>query len=146
MRVKSKVDFGIALILVLMPIATLLTSVKVFVERGGEEGLISLAAFGIIVASYIFLVFPLYYEFERDGLLIRFGLIRYRIPYKDIEHVRSVRSVMGAPALSLERLEIHHGKALPTMISPRDRQEFLKALSARTSHLRLIDGELGRFK
>lgn len=86
------------------------------------------------IALVALLSWPTRYELRADELVIRSGVIRYRIPYGDIRGVTPSRNPLSAPAWSLDRLRIDRPKGY-ALISPRDRPGFLAALAARTPHL-----------
>lgn len=73
---------------------------------------------------------PCRYTLMPDHLLVRCGVQRWEIPYREIKSMRQSYNPITAPALSLRRLEIRHGPEL-TLVSPRSRDEFVKALRAR---------------
>ena len=70
-----------------------------------------------------------YTLFDRE-LVVRSGLIRWRIPYSEITGVRSTRNPLSSPAWSLDRIEIGYG-AKTILVSPRDHSGFLLALARR---------------
>ena len=75
---------------------------------------------------------PVEYAIEDDVLRIRSGFVSYRIVLGSIVRVEPTRSILSAPAWSLDRLRIvfRAGKGLETalMISPADKKEFVHAL------------------
>jgi len=93
---------------------------------------ISIVTFVLLLAA----TFPLYYELRERALVIRSGLFRWRIPLASIDEVRPTRSIMSAPALSLDRLIIRFrnesGRSRFAMISPRDREGFVREIEERT--------------
>lgn len=90
---------------------------------------------GVSLAALLLLVaWPVHYTLDEHQLVIRFGMMRARIPYAEIQEVSPSRSLLAGPALSRDRLLIRHrgGEAL---ISPRDQQGFLRELAARDAGL-----------
>ncbi|MFT4194101.1 PH domain-containing protein [Ottowia sp.] len=77
------------------------------------------------------------YRLEQDALAIRCGPFRWRIPLKDIRAVEPSRSWLSSPALSLDRLRIRHGRAGQVLVSPKDRQAFVRALRRRNPHIQI---------
>ena len=94
-RFKSKVDWWLAVLLCISPIISLFVLVKLYV--GGDLNA-WLGWFGILIVGIVYggLLFPFYYEIEKENLLIRFGCLRGRIPYKRIKQVVPTRSPMPA--------------------------------------------------
>lgn len=76
---------------------------------------------------------PCYYVLEDDHLFIRAGVWKWRIPYADIQSVKPSQSMLAGPALSFQRIEIVSGQAGSILISPVDREGFIRALQQRMS-------------
>ena len=77
------------------------------------------------------LLVPCRYTLEADHLLIRCGLIRQRIAYRDITAVVPSSSLLSAPALSLKRVRVSYGRMSSQLVSPREREVFIQALLER---------------
>jgi len=84
-----------------------------------------------VCGIYFGLVFPLKYGLDETNLLVRFGLVRQRIPLVDISEVRPTHNPLSSPALSLDRLHVQYGPGFfkAVMISPADRNRFLDELA-----------------
>ena len=129
---KSELDWWIGSILVAVPTLTLILVVSA-VARGDREAI--LAALGgcvAVAAIYVLLVVPVRYGVGDDDLVVRFGVVRQHIRYESILEVRPTRSPLSSAALSLDRLAIRTGSGplKLTLISPRDRDEFLSLVAA----------------
>ena len=130
----SKVDAWIVLIMVAAVAGVIVLG---FVVRPTSASA-SLGAFagagGIAVLMLAFAV-PCRYTLAADALLIRAGLFRQRIAYRDIAHVEASSNPRSAPALSLQRVEIAYaGKT--QRVSPRDRELFMTLLRQRVAAAR----------
>jgi len=79
------------------------------------------------------------YAFERDALTIRSGPFRWRVPFAEIHCVEPSQNPLSSPACSLDRLLIQYGTRR-IMVSPLDRNGFLRRLAAMCPQLRL-EGE-----
>ena len=141
-RFPSKVDWWLGAILVaVIPVSMLASAYVAF--SAGQTGM-AVASVAFVLLLYVGLVFPMYYELEADSLLIRFGLMRSRIPYAAIKAVSPTRNPLSSPALSLDRLHIDcdrnfgHG----VNISPKEKQRFLEELAKRAPHLELAGDRL----
>jgi len=88
----------------------------------------------LLISMVALLSWPTRYELHDQEIVIRSGVVRYRIAYASITRVIPSRSVLSAPAWSLDRLRIDHARGY-ALISPRDKPGFLKALAARAEHL-----------
>jgi Bacterial PH domain len=71
------------------------------------------------------------YDLTDDFLLIRSGPFRWRVAIADITSVAPTRNPLSSPALSLDRLRIDYGQGRAIMISPSNRDDFVRALEAR---------------
>ena len=84
------------------------------------------------------------YEISDDELRIRCGPFRQRIPLQEIKEIKKTRSPLSAPACSLDRMEIGYGKSKRVMISPADKENFIKTIVEKSPHIQL-DQELRRY-
>lgn len=135
MRYRSKVDWWLGVLIVAVPAIGLVTALMLQLSGDGSAivGWLSLAGIGLL---YAVVVWPVEYTLEADDLVVRFGVVRSRIPYRSIRGVSPTRSVLASPALSMDRLGIDTGGTLGPMISPADPDAFLAELAARAPHLR----------
>jgi len=96
--------------------------------------LIALVVFPVLVFAAVgLLTWPIHYDIEPPVLLIRSGIIRWRVPIAGITAVHPTRNPLSSPAWSLDRLRIEYlagDKRRAIMISPRDKSAFLDDLRA----------------
>jgi hypothetical protein len=142
-RFPTKVDTWLAIVLAL--VATVAIVGTIFVaQRGGTDFYIGVGALGFFAAIILLLVWPMHYDLEPSELVVRFGVVRLRIPYERIDAVKPTRNPLSSPAMSLDRLEIRYrrsnGKQTWVLISPREKGRFLGEL-ARISGIHRVDGE-----
>jgi hypothetical protein len=71
------------------------------------------------------------YTVTETDLLVRSGPISEKIPLASIKKISATRSILSAPALSLDRLKVQYGKFGAVVISPDDKQAFAQAILAR---------------
>jgi membrane protein YdbS with pleckstrin-like domain len=149
MRYPTKVD---GWLVVVLGIAAILP-VVIAVAGWRAEGLGSPTAWlaiGIVAMSALcvgVMALPTYYEVGPDRLTIRSGILRWDVPLSSIESVVRTRNPMGSPAWSLDRLEVRWvraGTVQSIMISPLDREAFLRELATREPALSLRGYELWR--
>jgi hypothetical protein len=139
-RYPSKIDWWLGVLLVVPLAAALGTAIAL--QLGGEAGsaIVGWLALLGVVALYVVVVWPVAYELTGDAIVVRFGLMRWRIAYRSIREVKPTRSLLASPALSLDRIVIDTDGSLAPMISPADRDGFLTDLTARVPHL-VHDGD-----
>ncbi len=135
----SKVDTWLAIVLAIAPIAC--TFAAIAATMAGENALVAFGGVAFIAAIYLGLVFPMRYAITDDTLVVRHGLVRQHVPLASITDVRPTHNPLSSPALSLDRLRIAFGEGFfrAIMISPKDKDEFMRELSARAGLRRVGD-------
>ncbi len=78
----------------------------------------------------IWLLLDTSYRLSGEQLTVRSGPFRWVVPLAKIAEVQPSRSVLSAPALSLDRIRIDYG-AKSLLISPRERERFMDELRQR---------------
>jgi hypothetical protein len=101
--------------------------------RGSAEGWVSLVVLILVTAPVVGASVPTRYCIGPDILTIRSGFIRIAIPLSSIREVRRTRNPLSAPAWSLDRLRVEHGRTGVALISPVRQAEFLALLEVRAS-------------
>jgi hypothetical protein len=79
---------------------------------------------------------PQSYETTSTGLLIRAGLVRRHIPYRDITFIGPGSDGRYNLGLSFQQVKIHYGRGSELAIAPADLPAFLADMQARAPHLR----------
>ena len=128
----SKIDIWIALLLVAGPL--ILVNLGIYLHKTGEEqnSLICISA-GILIGVVTWiLAFPCQYTLEDKSLLAQSGILKWRIPYAEIQTVELSNSILSGPALSLQRIEVQYDRGR-ILISPNERDLFLKELRKKVS-------------
>ncbi|MGH9787596.1 MAG: PH domain-containing protein [Candidatus Acidiferrales bacterium] len=97
------------------------------------------------------LAWPIDYEVADSELVIRAGVLRWRIPIASIVNVEPTRNPLSSPAWSLDRLRVRYRpdrSGRPRIrwiqISPEEKQAFLLELAARDPALQLNGEHLSR--
>ena len=128
----SKIDIWIALLLVAGPL--ILINLGIYLHKTGEEqnSLICISAGMLIGVVTWILAFPCQYTLEDKSLLAQAGILKWRIPYAEIQTVELSNSILSGPALSLQRIEVRYDRGR-ILISPNERDLFLKELRKKVS-------------
>lgn len=137
---KSKVDWWIKIIVIGYPIIALVISFIIYSKGNSEAAIWTIGMLILIIAVFAVFVYPINYIIEEDFLLIKYGIHKEKIPYSQILSIKPSRSAQGSPALSMDRLEIIYGNQSKTFISPVEKQQFLKDISEKVTHLKLDNG------
>jgi hypothetical protein len=96
----------------------------------------------ILFAGWIW--FGTGYEISEEELKISCGPFRQRILLQEIREIKRTRSPLSSPACSLDRMEIKFGKSKRVMISPADREGFIKMLIGKFPQIHL-DEDLRKY-
>jgi hypothetical protein len=137
-RFTTKVDLWLGL---LVGVSMLIGLGAVTLAAVQEGAWTVFAAFAVVFLVIGAVCYPTDYTFEDRHLIVRSGLIRYRIGLEEIRWVRPSREAWSSPAWSLDRLKIQYGEKKWILISPKDREGFLNEIRART-RLRPHEGGL----
>ncbi len=95
-----------------------------------QQSSMAFAIGGFTVATVLALTVPCKYKLKKSHLEIRCGLLKRVVPYADIIGAELSRSIVSAPALSLRRVKVSCARTAH-LVSPSDRQRFMKELRAR---------------
>jgi hypothetical protein len=126
----TKVDVWLLLVIAGALVATL-ASVYTAYRTDPAEARFALLIGGATWALVAALCVPCDYTLAEDRLIVRGGILRYRIPYADITDIAPSREIWSAPALSLQRVKISYGRFESVLISPRERERFIAELEKR---------------
>lgn len=91
--------------------------------------LLYLAASGFV----LWMLLGTCYTIDGTTLAIYFGPFRRTITLRDIHSITPTRNPRSSPALSLDRLRIDYGAHRFIMISPREKEAFLRDIERRRS-------------
>lgn len=128
-RFKSKVDTWVALLLLAVVIMDI--GFVVFFAMSSENPTDKIRVVSImigILALLLWLSLRTYYVVDAKMLRVVSGPFRWKIALDEIKSVSPTRSLWSSPALSLDRLRIVYGNGRRVMVSPADKQGFLRAI------------------
>ncbi len=96
----------------------------------------------LVAAAYVGFIgwiwFGTYYLITGSELVVRCGPFRQTRNVSSIRQVRSTRHLISSPALSLRRLMVDCGEDGFVVISPRDRDAFLRDLKQEAPDVRIL--------
>lgn len=101
-------------------------------SRSPSESLISVAVLAATLLLCALIGYPCEYTLTDRQLIVRSGLVRRRIAYRDITAVEPSGSLWAAPALSLRRVKVSFAGRFQ-LVSPRERERFIHDLQRRVS-------------
>lgn len=128
MLFRSKIDLWLAIVLIGAVIIALAAAVATL-----AAALLPVIIIAIGTVLPVWTLASTIYMVESEALLIRSGPFRWRIPVSSITRIEPSDSVLSGPALSLTRLRVEYGTGQSILISPTDRQGFLRAIASAKS-------------
>ena len=86
----------------------------------------------IIIGAFIWQIYTQsFYQLDQDDLRIKFGPFRLKVAYTDITDIKPSRNFMSGMALSFDRVAIYKRGRLWQLISPVDKDRFIKEVKKR---------------
>jgi Bacterial PH domain len=126
----SKIDAWVSVLRVILA-AALAVAMSAGLLSGAHHVQLPLLVGGGAFALSFWVLADTRYILDDGQLLIRSGPFRWRISIAEITSVTPTRDPMSGPALSLDRLRISYGGGRAIMISPSEKEAFLRALDSR---------------
>lgn len=84
----------------------------------------------------VWLMLSTTYTIGESSLLVRSGPFKWQVPIAGITGITPTSNPLSSPALSLDRLRIDYGRGKSLMISPKNKEQFIRDLEARRRALR----------
>jgi uncharacterized membrane protein YdbT with pleckstrin-like domain len=134
MRVKSKIDFWVGILIWSVIVIMVGTMTKL-----NDQTAISYVIGLPLIALLLWIYFGKYYELRDEYLYCRCGPFTEKIEYLKIRSVKLSENMLSSMALSGDRIEIkQHGRGYllgTTFISPENREQFMSELTSRCKNL-----------
>ena len=124
---RSRVDAWLVVVLGIALAATWLEAVrKAWAGRPVEPLDVIVPLFTTTLLVWVYRTTT--YTITEDVLVVRSGPLRRTIPLREVHALRATHNPMGAPALSLRRIEVTYGpNRQRVLISPTDTPAFVAA-------------------
>jgi hypothetical protein len=130
-RFESKVDLWLVAVIVAsfaLPVVLAISNAM----RSGLSGAALMLLIGVVPpALLVGFVFRNTYYVVTDEAIIANCLFRRTMPLASVTSLRPTRNPLSAPALSLDRIEILSGSGSRLLVSPKDRDAFVRAVVSR---------------
>ena len=139
----SKIDFWLAFLILGSSLLLILVPVWEWMYNNSSiKRIIFISLFTMPGAILLLLIFfNVKYSLSDDELFVKNGFSTQSIPLKDIIYIIPTNSMLSAPALSLDRIEIRY-EGGSIVISPKDKEGFYHAIQERVPALE-TDGDDG---
>lgn len=128
---RSKIDLWIAVVLVLSIVVSIAgAGMALHTTPTAFAWLISLLIVVVGGALPVWIITTTYYQIDGRVLFISSGPVRLSVPIENIVSITPSSDLLSSPALSLDRLRIDYGLGKSVMISPRDKEGFIRTIEA----------------
>jgi Bacterial PH domain len=127
---KSKIDWWLLIILASAMAASLYASAEIVLASSPSAWWLLAVTAGIGIGLPLWLLLATNYILETRQLLVRSGPFKWKVPIADITSITATSNPLSGPALSLDRLRIEYGRGSAIMISPRNKDQFLREIEA----------------
>jgi hypothetical protein len=144
---KSKVDWWLAAVMTLPVIGGIAVLVS-GIATG--QGTLALTGGGVLVGYALLLgllVVPVAYTLDDKALRVKSGaVLKIEIPWDRLISAELSSNPISGPALSMRRINVEYRKASGregyVLISPTDREAFLRDLVAASPRHQIVDGKV----
>ena len=142
----SKIDFWLAFLMLGSSLLLILVPVWEWMYNNSSiKRILFISLFTMPSAILLLLIFfNVKYSLSDDELFVKNGFSTQGIPLKDIIYIIPTNSMLSAPTLSLDRIEIRY-EGGSIVISPKDKDGFYRAIQERVPALE-TDGDDGLIK
>ena len=132
---RSKLDVWLVGLVLALAAAPLLAGLWLR-WHGIHRGTVILFGWGtVMTAATVTFGFPLRYALQADHLQIQSGWLEWEVPYARLRRVAASRNPLAGPAWSLRRVRLDCADGTFILVSPDDRESFIRELTARCPHL-----------
>lgn len=144
----TKVDWWIGLILIFTAAVLIGSAVPFFVGPPAQTPLgLAIGVFCLVLAVWTGRIpYNTNYEIGQTELVIRSAGFRWRVPLEAIVEVIPTHNPLSSPACSLDRLRVNYrnrkGRSRFVLISPREKEDFLRDLAETVPGLKLVNDRL----
>ena len=122
-KYPSKISYGLLIFILAVLIGTTIPMIFKPVWTGL---LINTAV--ILFTLHLFL--NTYYVIEGEFLVVKSGMIfNKKIDINSVKSIKETKTIISAPALSFDRLEVNWGQYTGVVISPRDKKKFVEHMT-----------------
>jgi len=126
---KSKIDWWLLIILLSAMAVSAYVSAQIIFANSPAMWLLAITI-GIGIVLPLWILLGTGYTLQPRYLVIRSGPFKWQIPVTDIKSITATSNPLSSPALSLDRLRIEYGRGSALMISPRNKEQFLRDIEA----------------
>lgn len=131
----SKVDGWLLVVLLGSALACLFVAGSIILAQMPGPWWIATTLFLLGCVLPTWLLVATSYVLTATTLDVRSGPFKWRIPIADVKSISPTRNSLSSPALSLDRLRIEYGDGRWIMVSPLEKDRFVRELEQRRARL-----------
>ena len=129
MRFVSKVDGWLIPVFIVAVAGMLAAFVAVLIDDSPLWLQVTVTITSVLFCALLFAVLRnTYYVVDKGQLRIVSGPFRWTIAIADIVEITPTRNPLSSPALSLDRLKVRYGERRYVLVSPADKDGFVRAI------------------
>ena len=129
MRFKSKVDGWMIPVFVVAIAGMLAAFIAVLLDDSPAWLQVAVSITSVLFCGLMFaILMSTFYVVENGVLRIVSGPFRWKIAISDIVEITPTRNPLSSPALSLDRLKVRYGSRRYVLVSPEDKDGFVRAI------------------
>jgi hypothetical protein len=128
---RSRIDRFVSVPAVGLVLAMGLGAKTALSHPGSGAGLVLAIVGPLSLGLVAWTLFGTYYALDDTRLTVRGGPFSWQIDLRDVHSVTPTRNPLSSPALSLDRLRIDYGQGRSLMVSPREKEAFVRDLMRR---------------
>ena len=122
-KYPSKISYGLLIFILAVLIGT---TIPMIVKPIWTGLLINTVA--ILFTVHLFL--NTYYVIDGEFLIVKSGIIfNKKVDINSVKSIKETKTIISAPALSFDRLEVNWGKHTGVVISPKDKKKFIEHMT-----------------
>ena len=122
-KYPSKISYGLLIFILAVLIGT--TIPMLF-----KPVWIGLLINAVVILFTLHLFLNTYYVIDGEFLIVKSGMIiNKKVDINSVKSIKETKTIISAPALSFDRLEVNWGKYTGVVISPRDKKKFVEHMT-----------------
>lgn len=90
-------------------------------------------------ALLLWLWFGTSYKIDDENLIVKSGPFKSTIDIKSIKKLRSTKTLLAGPALSIDRIEIQYKRYDSVIVSPKEKNKFIESLLSKNKSIKVDD-------
>ncbi len=131
----SRIDGWLLVVLLGSALACLFAASSIMLSRMPGPWWIAAALLLLGCVLPVWLLVATNYVLTATALDVRSGPFKWQVPIADVTNIAPTRNPVSSPALSLDRLRIDYGDGRWILISPREKDRFVRELEQRRARL-----------